>query len=171
MLDYTSLTSVVVLLWYESYGYISRYQLLFYHGTLLPTYMFLFSHLSIISLSCYSVIFYFSVYHVVIVHTVYMHEHFSFSYTLTGIFWRPWICTSRYWMLSYIVQVFVELIRFTRSWNFSLFDFGSLAFFFIPIFVLFLILVYQIQSFSSSLFIWYHAWMLVCDIAVIVDLL
>ena len=46
-----------------------------------------------------------------------------FTHTHQVAFWRPWICTSRYWMLCFIVQVFDETVRFARSWILSPFLF------------------------------------------------
>ena len=66
----------------------------------------------------YSVIFYFSIYHVVIVHTVYMHEHFSISYTLTGsLSDDPRFARSDIRCFVSIVQVFIETVCFARSWT------------------------------------------------------
>ena len=60
------------------------------------------------------------------------------------------------------------IVRFARSWS-SLFLILVFLSLFIPISVLFLIPVYQIQSLFQ--FFLYHGWMLICDFAVIVDLL
>jgi len=48
-------------------------------------------------------------YHVVIVHIVYMHEYFPFLIHSLGRFWRPWICTFRYWIC------FISVIRCSMS--------------------------------------------------------
>ena len=46
---------------------------------------------------------------------------FPFTHTLTMVaFWRPWICTSRYWTIVFIVQVFDETIHIARSLSPSL---------------------------------------------------
>jgi len=55
-----------------------------------------------------------------------------------------------------IVQVFEETVRFAKSWNFSLFDSSILIFL---VFILFPNSRYiRFICYSSSLFIWYHAW-------------
>jgi len=147
MLGYTTLTSVVVLLWYESYNYTSWYKLLFimiffYTQTCCYLVIFLLSVYNVIQLS-----FIFSLSCYYYVHTVYMHGHFSFSYTLTGSlsddlgFAHPNIgcflilfrCSLSSYasqgagISPYLIQVFLPP-------------------FFIPVYVLFLIPVYQIQS-------------------------
>jgi len=53
-------------------------------------------------------------------HIVYMHESPLYTYTHQVAFWRPWICTSRYWTLVSVVQVFDETIRIARSLSLSL---------------------------------------------------
>jgi len=68
-------------------------------------------------------------------------------------------------MLSYIVQLFVETVRFARSWSFSQFNSGILIFLTFLLFPDFRYI--RFSYYSSSLFIWYHAWMLICDIAAI----
>jgi len=63
-----------------------------------------------------------------------------------------------------IVQVYDETVRFAKSWSFSLFYSGTLIFL---AFVLFPNSCYIRSShYSSSWFIWYHAWLLICDITV-----
>jgi len=90
-----------------------------------------------------------------------------YTHTHQVAFWRPWICTSRYWTLYFYCQVFDETIHIVRSLSLSLSDSGIL------IFLIFLLFHYSryIRSscYSISSFIWYHAWMLICIIAVVVD--
>ena len=62
-----------------------------------------------------------------------------------------------------IVQVYDETVRFVKSWSFSLFYSGTLIFL---ASVLFSVLVISVQLLFQSWFIWYHAWLLICDIAV-----
>ena len=89
--------------------------------------MLLFSYSSVVCFSLYLVIF--SLWFILLLlcaHCLYARVLlFTHTHSL-GTFWQRWICTSRYWMLSYIVQVFDENVRFTRSWSFSLFDSGIL---------------------------------------------
>ena len=75
---------------------------------------------------------------------------FTHTHSL-GRLWRPWIACPGYWISSYIVQVFVELVRFVGSWTFSLlilvyfpfftpaiifwFLYITLSFYFIPYFI------------------------------------
>ena len=83
----------------------------FISGILLPTDM-LFSYLSVVSLSYYSVIFclQLSCY----VHIVYMHEHLSlFLHTHWVSFWRSWICTSSLDVLFHSSGV-DEIVYFAR---------------------------------------------------------
>ena len=51
-----------------------------------------------------------------------------YTHTHQVAFWRPWICTSRYWTIVSIVQVFDETVYFARSWSLSPFYPGILAF-------------------------------------------
>jgi len=105
--------------------------------------------------------------HVIIIYTlfIYTSTFAFFLHTHWVAFWRPWICTSRYWMLYSIDQVFVEIECFTRTWSFSLFDSGILT---SPLFILFPDSPYIIISCHSiSMFIYYHVWMLTCSISVI----
>ena len=47
-----------------------------------------------------------------------------FTHTLTMVaFWRPWICTSRYWTFVSVVQMFVALIYIARSLSLSFLDY------------------------------------------------
>jgi len=63
-----------------------------------------------------------------------------------------------------IVQVYDETVRFVKSWSFSLFYSGTLIFL---AFILFPDSCFIRSSrYSSSWFIWYHAWLLICGIAV-----
>ena len=85
-----------------------------------------------------------AVYHIIICkYCLYARTLLLFTHAHWVAFWQPWICKSRYWTLSYIVQVFVEAVCFARSWSFSLL---------VPVFLsllpscYFLILdIYQIQ--------------------------
>jgi len=43
---------------------------------------------------------------------VYMHELSLYTHTHQVAFWRPWICTSRYWTVCFYVQVYDETVRF-----------------------------------------------------------
>ena len=89
------------------------------------------------------------------------------THTHQVAFWRPWNCTSRYWTLCfYDSGVRWDCSRsFAKSWSFSLFDSGILIFL---AFILFPDSRYiRFSCYSSSLFIWYHAWMLICDITII----
>jgi len=127
---------------------------------------------------CYSVILQFSclsyylsylmyaVYLVIILCTLFIcTSTFLYTHTHQVAFSRPWLCTSRYWTLCFYCSVFIEAIRFAKNWSFSLFDSGILIFF---AFILFPDSRYiRFSRYSSSWFIWYRAWMLICDIAVI----
>ena len=109
----------------------------------------------IYSLSCY-----YNIY------TVYMHEHLSpFSYTLIGSlfddprFARPDIgcflyCSGGWWDRTYC-----EELEFFSSWS-SVFLFAFILLFFDSLYII-------ISYHFVSLFIYYHVWMLICDIAVI----
>jgi len=114
-----------------------------------------------------------------------MHEHHSLYTHSLGRFWRPWIRKSR----VLVIFLYCSGIRWDRTLREELdllpiwfrYSYPS----YLPVISWFSI--YQIQllfpflhfldfmyikfSFYSSFFIWYHAWMLICDIAVIVDLL
>jgi len=69
-------------------------------------------------------------------------------------------------MFYYIDQVFVEIVRFAMTQSFSLFGSGILS---SLLFILFPDSPYIITSCHYiSMFIYYHMWMLICDIAVIV---
>jgi len=112
-----------------------------------------------------------SVYHVVIAYIIFMREHLFPSHT--HILIRSLLTT-----LNSHVQDFGHLIlfrcscdlSFTRSWSFSLFDSGILTSFY-SCFFTFLYSCISDLVFIPALFIWYHVWMLICDIAVIDDLL
>jgi len=71
-------------------------------------------------------------------------------------------------MFYALVQAFVELV-FARSWSFSLLILAFLSFFY-SYFCTFLDSCISDSVFISDLFIWFNAWILLCDIAVIVDL-
>jgi len=118
--------------------YILRFVISFYHDISYISFITLFLIL-IILLS------FISVYHIVTAYIVIIQENLSLYTHSLGRFWRPCICTFRYWIFYALVQVFVEFVRFARSWSFSLLILIFLPLF-IPIFVLFLIHVYQIQS-------------------------
>ena len=106
----------------------------------------------------------FTVYHVIIVYTLFIcTSTFPFSYTLIGSlsddpeFARP------DWMFHLIDQVFLRSTL--RKDSEFLFDYGILA---SPLFILFPDSLHIIIScHSSSLFIYYHVWMLICDTAMI----
>ena len=128
----------------------------FISGNLLPAdlSMVLFIHLSFIySLSCYYY-----------VHIVYIHVHLPlFLHTHWVTFLRPWICTPD-------IGCFISLIRcwwartLRKDQSFSLFDSGILI---SLLFIIFPDSLYIIISCRSIfLFIYYHVWMIVCDIAV-----
>ena len=97
----------------------------------------------------YPVIFYFRLSCCYWLHCFYAREPFPLhTHTQTHTLIRSLLttldCTSRYWMSYALVQVFLELVRFARSWSFSLFVLVLLS---LLSFCYFLILdIYQIQS-------------------------
>ena len=74
-------------------------------------------------------------------------------------------------MLYFSDQVFDKPEHVERSLEFLLFDSGILASFLFFFLYFSWFLYIRFGLYFSSLFIWYHAWMLLCDITVIVDLL
>ena len=94
-----------------------------------------------------------------------MYVHFLLFYTLIGSLSDDPEFACPDWMLSSIVQVFDETVHDARSWKLSFLDHRyscSLSF------LLFLDSLYSIISCHSiSLFIYYHVWMLICNIAAI----
>ena len=99
-------------------------------------------------------------------HCYYARTPFPYTHTLIRSLLTILNCTSRYWIFYTLVQVFVELIRFARSWSFS---------FLILAFLLLLFLFLNLSWFTyirfslyfSSLFMWYLVWIFMCHIAVI----
>ena len=148
-------------------GYTFRYQVFVYscHSCLLSSFNLLFSYPLVICWSYYLVILYLQLSYYYLVHIVYMHE-LSPLHTLTrSLSDDPGFVRPDIGRFVSIAQVFDETVRFAKSWIFSLFDFGILIFL---VFILFPDSRYiRFSRYSSSWFIWYHAWMLICDIAVI----
>ena len=95
-----------------------------------------------------------------------LHTHSPWSRSDDPGFARPDIGR-----LVSFVQVFVEAVCFANSWSFFLFYSGTLIFFSFHIISWFL--SYQLSSYSShysrSWFILYHAWLLICIVAVTDD--
>ena len=90
-----------------------------------------------------------------------------YTHTHQVAFWRPWICTSRYWTLVSIVQVFDEIVCFARSWTLSSFWFW---YSYISLFLLlFLIHVNHTWLLFHSLFHFRSCVAFICIIAVIID--
>jgi len=88
-----------------------------------------------------------------------------YTHTHQVTFWRPWICTSRYWTLCF----YYSGVRWDRTLREEL-ELHSIRFRYSYLSCLYVISwfsLYQIQLLFQSLFIWYHTWMLICDIAVI----
>ena len=88
-----------------------------------------------------------------------------YTHTHQVAFWRPWISMSRYWTLCFHCSG----IRWDRTLREEL-ELLPIRFWYSYLSCLHIIswfLLYQIQLLFQSLFIWYHAWMLICDIAVI----
>ena len=143
-----------------------RYQLFVYGcNCCLFLYIHVFGYPSVVYLSCYLVILYLQFILLLSVHIVYMHELSSLHTHSPGRFLTPWICTSRYWTLCFYcsgvrwdgtLREELELlpIRFRYSYLSYLHIISWFS-------------LYQIQLLFQSLFIWYHAWILICDIAVI----
>ena len=104
-------------------GHTFRCQLLIYScdSWLLSSFMLLCSYPLVICWSCYLVSYICSCSCYYVMHIVYMHELSLYTHTHQVAFWRPWICTSRYWTLVSIVQVFDKIVRLARSWTLSLF--------------------------------------------------
>ena len=133
----------------------------FYHDTSYISFITLFLILIILLSSI-------SVYHVVIAYIIFLHEHLLLYIHSLGRFWQSWIRTSKFLDTLYCSGGRV-IVRFARIWSFSLFISGILI---SLVFLLFPDFRYISDSvFISVLFIWYHVWMLICDIAVIIDLL
>jgi len=104
-----------------------------------------------------------SVYHVVIAYIVIMHEHiFLYTHSL-GRSWRPWIRTSRVLDILYCSGV-RRARTFREELDFLLFWFWYAFLPCLPVISWFWI--YTRFSLYSNSFIWYHTWMLKCDIAV-----
>jgi len=110
-----------------------------------------------------------SVYHVVIAYIMLCTSTFPFTHTLI----RLLPTTRGSHVQDFLVTLYFSgvrvIVRFARSWSLSLL---VLVFYSLLSFCYFLIFSIHIRfSLYSSFFIWYHAWMLICDIVVIVDLL
>ena len=106
----------------------------------------------------------------VVIACVVVHEHL-FLYTHTHQvasddhgFARPGIFLDTFLYYSGVRVI----VCFTRSWSFSLFVSGILTSFY-SFFFTFLDSCISDSAFILILFVWYHALMLICDIAVIVD--
>ena len=99
-----------------------------------------------------------------------MHEHSSLHTHSLGRFWRPWIRASRVLYIFLYCSGVRVIVRFARRLEFLPFDSGILASCY-SYFYTFFDSMYIKFSLYSSPFIWCHAWMLICNIAVIVDLL
>jgi len=108
------------------------------------------SFITVLLILIFSVIFYFSI-RMLLFTFFYARALFLYTHSL-GRFWRPWICTSRYWMFYALVQVFVELVRFARSWSLSLLIMGIHALY--SCYFLILSIVFSCLFFPS--FICYH---------------
>ena len=97
-------------------------------------------------------------------HCLYARALFLFlTYSLSR-FWRPWIRTFRYWTFHIIDQVFDETGHVARSWSFPL---PILVFLFTLIHVISCFSLHYYQSSFHPFFIYYHVWMLIWDITVI----
>ena len=148
-------------------GYTFRYQLFVYscNSCLISSFMLLCSYPSVVCLSWYLVI----LWQQFILLLFYAHCLYAralpFTHTLTrSLSDDPGFARSDIGRFVSIVQVFVETVRFAKSWSFSLFDFGILIF--LPSYY-FLILVISDSVVIPVFILWYHAWMLIWDIAVI----
>ena len=97
-----------------------------------------------------------------------MHEHIFLTHTLIRSLQtiRTFRILDAFWYCSGVHVI----VRFARSWSFLSFWFWILASFY-SCFCTFLDLCISDSVFIPVLFIWYHAWMFICDIAVIVDIL
>jgi len=95
---------------------------------------------------------------------------FSLHTHSLGRFWRLWIRTSRVLGIFLYCSGFRVIVRFARGLEFLPFDSDILASYY-SCFYIFLDFMYIGFSLYSNLFIWYHAWVLICNIAVIVDIL
>ena len=138
--------------------YTSWHQLLVYscNSWLLSSFMLLCSYPLVICLSCYLVILWLQfILLLFCAHCLYARA-FPFTHTHTHqvAFWRPWICTSRYWTLFSIVQVFFENVRFAKSGSFSLFDSGILSFLYSCYYFWFMYIT--LGFYSIPYFIWDH---------------
>ena len=89
-----------------------------------------------------------------------------YTHTHQVAFWRPWICTSRYWTLVSIMQVFEETVRLARNWTLSLLILVFFPFLFL---LLFLIRVYHTWLLFYSLFHLRSCVAFICIIVVIID--
>ena len=126
-------------------------------------YIHVFGYPSVVCLSYYLVILYLQLSCYYSVHIVYKHEYFPLHTHSPGRFLTR-ICTFRYWTLCFYYLA-DETIYIARNWSFSLSYSGILISLF---FLLFPDSRYiRFSYYSSSLFIWYHAWMFIYDIAVI----
>ena len=149
-------------------GYTSWHQLLAHScdSRLMSLFMLLSVILQFSHLSCYSVsyicscsCYYLCTLFACTSSPLYIHTH-------QVAFWRPWICTSRYWTLCF----YYAGVR----WDCTLFeDLDSLPFysgiltFSYSCFYIFLDSCISDSLSIPVLFIWYHAWMFKWDIAVI----
>ena len=138
-------------------GYTYWHQLFFFHDISYISFIALFFYID------YSVIFYFSLSCCYCLHTVYMHEHLPFFKHLIRS-----LLTIMYLHIQ-ISDAFLNCsgIRWARTLREEL-EFLPIWFWYS---CLLWFLYIRFSLYSSSLFIWYHAWMLIYDIAVIVDLL
>ena len=148
-------------------GYTSWYQLLVYSCN---SCLYLHTCYFRLSFSCLLIILFSylisTVYLVIILCTLFICTSTSlYTHTHQVTFWRPWICTSRYWTLCFYCSgvcwdhTLREELELLPIWfrNSYLSCLHIISWF----------SLYQIQLLFQSLFIWYHAWMLICDIAVI----
>jgi len=92
---------------------------------------------------------------------------FLFTHTLIRSLLTPWIRTSRVLDIFLYCSGVHVIVRFARRLEFLPFDSGILTSYY-SCFYTFLDFMYIRFSLYSSSFMWYHAWMLLCDIAVIV---
>jgi len=148
-------------------GYTFRYQLFIYScdSWLLSSFMLLCSYPSVVCLSHY--IFIFRLQFILLLfcaHCLYAWA-LLFTHTLTRLLSDdPGFARLDIRRFVSIVQVFDKTVCFAKLELLPIrFRYSYLS----CHHIIFWCLLYQIQFLFQSLFIWYHAWMLICNIAVI----